>query len=78
LLYFAGFHSPVFDDILRPDVAIKKRREWIVESEIPLDSVRGVISIAILASIQAAIVHADIDAGHATAFFSLILIFGRR
>ena len=46
--------------------------------EILLDSDRGVIGVAILAAIQTAIIHADIDAGHTTAFFSLILILEQR
>ena len=46
--------------------------------EIPLDGGRGVIGIAILASIQATIVNADINAGHTAAFFPLILILGQR
>ena len=49
-----------------------------MESEILLDSGSGVIGVAILASVQATIVHADIDAGHTTAFSSLILILGQR
>ena len=44
--------------------------------EIPLDSGRGVIGVAIFASVQAAIVHADIDAGHTAALFPLVLILG--
>ena len=46
-----------------------------MESEVLLNSDSGVIGIAILASIQAAIVHADINACHAAAFFPLVLIF---
>ena len=49
-----------------------------MKPEIFLDSGSGVIGIAILTSVQAAIVHADINACHAAAFFSLILIFGQR
>ena len=49
-----------------------------MESEILLDSGSGVIGVAILASVQAAIVHADINACHAAAFFPLILILGQR
>ena len=78
LLYFARFHSPVFDHIIRADGAVKKRRGRIVKSEVLLNSGSGVIGVAIVASIQTAIVHADINACHATAFFSLILILGQR
>ena len=46
--------------------------------EIPLDSGRGVIGVAILAAIQAAIVHANIDTCHAAALFPLILVLGQR
>ena len=49
-----------------------------MESEILLDGGSGVIGIAILASVQAAVVHADIDACHAAAFFPLVLILGQR
>lgn len=49
-----------------------------METKALLDSGSGVISIAILASVQAAIVHTDIDAGHTTTFFPLILILRQR
>ena len=78
LLYLAGIHSPVFDHIIRADGAVKKRRGWIVKPEILMDSGSGMIGIAIPASIQAAIVHTDINAGHTAARFPLILILGQR
>lgn len=46
--------------------------------EVLLDGGRGVVGVAILASIQAAIVHTNIDAGHTAALFPLIFIFGQR
>ena len=49
-----------------------------MESEILLDSGSGVIGVAILASVQATIVHTDIDACHAATFFPLILVLGQR
>ena len=77
LLYPAGFHNPVFDHIIRADGAVKKGRGRIVKPEVLLDSGSGVVGIAILASIRAAIIHADIDAGHTAALFALILILGK-
>ena len=49
-----------------------------MESKVLLDSSNGVIGIAILTSVQAAIVHADINACHTTVFFPLVLILGKR
>ena len=49
-----------------------------MKSEVLPNSGSGVIGVAILASVQAAIVHADIDACHAAALFTLILILGQR
>ena len=49
-----------------------------MKSEVLPNSGSGVIGIAILASVQTAIVHADINACHATARFPLILILGQR
>ena len=49
-----------------------------MESEVLLNSDSGVIGIAILACVQTAIVHANINACHASAFFPLILILRQR
>ena len=49
-----------------------------MKSEVLPNSGSGVIGVAILASVQTAIVHADIDACHAPARFTLILILGQR
>ena len=48
-----------------------------MKSEVLPNSGSGVIGVAILASIQAAIIHADIDAGHTATLFTLILILGQ-
>jgi len=78
LLYLAGFHSPVFDHIIRADGTVKKRRGWIMEAEVLPDSSGRMIGIAILAPVRAAVVHADINACHAAAFFPLVLVLGQR
>lgn len=49
-----------------------------MKSEVLPNSGSGVIGVAILASVKTAIVHADIDACHAPALFTLILILGQR
>ena len=48
-----------------------------MESEVLLNSDSGVIGIAILACVQTAIVHANINACHASTLFPLILILGQ-
>ena len=49
-----------------------------METEVLLDGGDRMIGIAILAAIQATIVHADINACHATTFFPLVLVLGQR
>ena len=48
-----------------------------METKVLLGSGSGVIGIAILASIQAAVVHANVNTCHASTLFPLILILGQ-
>ena len=72
LLYLAGHHCPVPDDILWADLAAEQWGIGVVCLEIPVQGRGRMVGIAVAATVGAGVVQTDIHGSHAAAFPALV------